>query len=598
MSFKLFFFQTKKVRSHADLDSQLVRSMMKSKQFFPGFRQWKYLNRLLTRTERILLRISLVIATVSVFFLAWAYYQNSTTVIAADGGSYTEGLVGSPQFINPILIQNNDVDRDLTRLIYSGLMMYDATRSIVPDLAESYEISEDQKTYTFHLRSGVRWHDGTPFGADDVLFTIESIQNPAWKSPLYVSFKDVKVEKVDDFTVRLTLPKSFAPFLDLMTIGILPKNVWGTIPPEQAPLALFNLKSIGTGAWKFKSLQKDRDGAVISYAVARNETYYGKSPYLEKMTFKLYPDADSAVQALKNRSVEGISALPRGLRDRLVKDADLKYYTFHVPQYTAIFFNPGKNKALASKEVRQALAYAVNRDRIISEVLGGEGSIVNSPLLPGFLGYDEYAPSYGYDIVKAESMLTKAGWKKNDASLWVSSVSSKDPLAITLVTAQQGELVKTAESIREDWRSFGITVDLQIVDPDRIKQEVIDPRAYDAFVYGEIIGSDPDPYPFWHSSQVRAPGLNLAQFSHEAADKLLEEARSIAQNAVRAEKYKAFQVILTEQEPAIFLYSPYYNYVVMKKIKGITDGKNIVYPSDRFVDSSFWHDKVTRAFGK
>ncbi len=610
-----FFSQwKKKTWSHASLDAKLVRSVMKFS--LPNIQQWKYLPRLLSVVEkRIVINLALCMM-VSASVLVWVSYAKGTYVIPASGGAYTEGLVGSPHYINPLFLQNNDVDRDLSSLLYSSLIRYDQHREPVGDLADHYDVSADGKIYTFVLRSGVRWHDGESFSADDVLYTFGKIQDPSLKSPLYVSFKDVKIEKKDERTITFTLAKPFAPFLDLMTVGILPGHIWKDIPNEQIPLAAYNLKPIGTGPWKFKTLQKEKDGSIISYTVGTNESYYGDVPLMEKMTFKFYSDTDTAVQALKNRNVQGISFLPRELRDRLKKDSELAYYNFHLPQYTVLFYNPDKKQDLASKHVRQALAHAIDKDRIVSSVLGGEGSVIGGPILPGFIGYDDSLKSPSFDLSQAAKILTDNGWKKNESGAWYqektvkerktvttigkrgnkiskvvtqSVVKASQPLSLTIVTADQDELVKTARIVEEGWKALGVIVDVQITDPATIKQEVIDPRAYEVFVYGEIIGSDPDLYPFWHSSQVRAPGLNLAGYVNTTTDKLLEEARITTDKQKRSDMYKKFQKILVEETPAVFLVNPSYNYVVEKKVKGITDNKYIVYPSDRFVDASQWH---------
>lgn len=615
-----FLSQWKKKKwSHASLDAKLVRSVTKFS--LPSAKQWKYLPRLLSVGERRVAAFLVVCMAVSAGFIMWSAYITGTSVSAAPGGTYTEGLVGSPQYINPLFLQNNDVDRDLSSLVYSSLIKYNERREPVGDLADHYEVSTDGKTYTFALRSDVLWHDGEKFNADDVVFTFSKIQDPAFKSPLYVSFKDVKIEKKDDQTIVFTLSKPFAPFLDSLTVGIVPNHIWKDISNEQTLLAAYNLKPIGTGPWKFKTFQKEKDGTIVSYTLDGNESYYGAKPLLEKMTFKFYPDTDAVVQALKNRNVQGISFLPRELRDRLKKDSDLSYYNFHLPQYTALFYNPDKKKELASKPVRQALALAIDKDRIVSQVLGGEGSVIAGPILSGFIGYDESLKAVPFDLEKAAELLTKDGWKKNESGAWYqertvkerktvtatnargrkiskvvtqSSVKASQPLALTIVTADQDELVKTARIIEEDWKALGIIVDVQISDPGQIKKEVIDPRIYDVFVYGEIIGSDPDLYPFWHSSQARAPGLNLASFSNSTTDKLLEDARITADPQKRSEMYKKFQKILAEEQPAVFLVNPSYNYVVEKKVKGIGDNKYIVYPSDRFIDASSWHVNVNR----
>lgn len=610
--------------AHKKIEKKLVYSASSGKKI-PSVKQLKYIGRVLPPLQMWVLRVVAIILVANIMFLGWKYYQAHTTAIAKAGGGYTEGLVGSPQYINPLFLQNNDVDRDMAKLMYSGLTKYDNNRVITPDLAEKYELSSDGKTYTFYLRKDVKWQDGEPFTASDVAFTIARIQDPATKSPLYLSFRDVKINKVDDHTIQLGLPKPFAPFLDLTTIGILPQHIWADVASENFSNVPQNIKPIGTGAWKFKALQKGRDGDIRSYTLEKNESYYGQQPYLNTITLKFYPDVDSAVQALKNRKVDGISFLPRDLRSTLEKETDLVYYTFNLPQYTSIFFNQAANADLKSKAVRQALALAIDKDRIVREVLNNEGEVIGAPILKGFLGYYEEVKKYPFDLSKAGDLLEAAGWKKDTDGSWfveqevtvpptdaekeLAAKEKKDPpkdkiekqkhvLRVVLVTVNQPENAKAAQIAKEGWESAGIKVELRLVDSSRVKPEVIDTRDYHAFLYGEIIGSDPDLYPFWHSSQTRPPGLNLAIFSNPEADKLLVDARQISDPEKREGMYKKFQDILAEEVPAVFLYNPNYNYVVSKKVRGITDEKHIVDPSDRFNDISYWHVKTKRIWNQ
>jgi len=252
------------------------------------------------------------------------------------GGEYIEGLIGSPRFINPILAQT-DADKDLSKLIFSGLLKYDEHRRLVPDLAESYQISEDELVYTFYLRKDVIWHDGRPFKADDIIFTVASIQDPEFSSPLSRSFRGITAEKIDDYTISFTLKESFAPFLGLLTFGILPEHLWYSIPPVNADLTELNKIPVGTGAWKFEKFTKDKTGIIKSYVLKKNDAYYGEKSYIDSIIFKFYGDFISAVDALKSKNVQGIAYLPKELFNDLSKYKNLNYQNLDQPQYTAIF---------------------------------------------------------------------------------------------------------------------------------------------------------------------------------------------------------------------------------------------------------------------
>lgn len=610
-----FFGRLKKQHSITLLDRKLVASQLPSK--FPSLKQLKYMKHVLSRWEMLIASGALVVFLCSGLYIAWNLFSLGLKEVPQKGGTYTEGLIGSPQYINPLFLQHNDVDRDLVSLVYSGMIRFSKDRKIIPDLATRYEISPDGKVYTFTLRKDVVWHDGKPFSARDVVFTLEKIKDPHVKSPSLISFKDVKVEQIGDDTVRLILDKPFVPFLDLATLPIIPEHIWNTVSSESFHLAAYNLKPIGTGPWKFQSLKRDKDGAILSYTLSHNDEYYQEKAYVDKLHFKFYPDNDSAIQSLKNGQVDGVSFLPRSLRDRLKKQSNVSYYTFNLPQYTSLFFNQQKNQFLSDISLRRALAYAIDKETMVREVLAGEGVVIHAPLLEHYIGYHKDIRTYPFDPAQAVLELEKGGWKRNTEMKWEKNNSAtgnqkqvtskknnqdketdvlknKKGLTITLTTVQNPEGVALAEQIKKNWNAIGIDVDIVLSDPSRVKQEIIDPRNYEVFLYGEIIGSDPDLYPFWHSSQILSPGLNLSLFSSKTADKLLEEGRRTSDDQERARVYRKFQELLIEELPAIFLFNPSYNYVVSKRIRGIEDNKQIIYPSDRFIDSVHWYIKTKR----
>ncbi len=565
----------------SNLDKKLALSLNQTR--LPSLKQLKYLNRFLSKTETRIIKVLSLIVTLSLIFIGVNLYLNHVVTVPAEGGEYTEGLVGSPRYLNPLLAPANDVDLDISSLVFSGLFRRDKNLTLVPDLATAYNLSQDQKIYTVSLRKSVKWNDGENLNADDVVFTFEGIQNPDFHSPLAPEFRGVKLEKVDDYTIKFTLPEPYEPFLNNLTFGILPKHLWSEIAPINANLAEYNQKPVGSGLFQFKSLTKDRLGQIISYSFIRNESYYGTKPYLKKITFKFYPDFKSAVQALKGKEIDGLNFLPKEF-EGTIKTKGLAYYSFELPEYTALFFNPKNNDALKDKTVRQALAYGIDRQKMIDEILKGEGRIVNGPILPGFLGFNPDIKQYNYDPKTAGDLLDRAGWKLESGLR-----KNKDKnLEITLTTVDQPENYRVLELIKKNWEGLGIKINLQVVPVNLIRKEIIKPRNYNILLYSEIIGSDPDPFPFWHSSQVRDPGLNLAAILNRRVDQLLEDARKTNDPEVKKTKYLEFQNILAEEVPAIFLYNPIYTYVATDKIRGI-ELKRIIIPSDRFIGIENWY---------
>ncbi|MEK7665286.1 MAG: ABC transporter substrate-binding protein, partial [Patescibacteria group bacterium] len=224
----------RKGQTTQDLTKQTVFHVAKTRAM-PSWEQWKHVPHLLTATERLIGRIALVLVIVSSLTLIGRYLLLNQTIVPAVGGEYTEGLIGMPQFVNPLYAVTSDVDNDLTRLVFSGLMKYEPGVGLVGDLAESYDLSDDGKTYTFVLRDGARWHDGNPVRIADIIATFSMMQSPEYKSPLSVTFSDISIEQVDERTVQFMLTEPFAPFLSALTVGIMPSHIWATIPARSAP---------------------------------------------------------------------------------------------------------------------------------------------------------------------------------------------------------------------------------------------------------------------------------------------------------------------------------------------------------------------------
>lgn len=598
---------------------------------------------------------------ISASFWLWRFFYSHIVSFPTMGGVYTEGLVGAPIYMNPIL-QTTDVERDLNALIFSGLMKRDKKQQLNADLAESYEISEDQKTYIFKLRKEIVWHDGEKFSADDVIFTIESIQNPKYKSPLFVSFGGIAINKIDDWTIKFTLNEPYAPFLNILTAGILPKHIWSNVEPSSANLSRYNLEPIGTGAWKFSKLAKDKaDGSIKSIEFEKFKNYHTATPYLKKLIFKFYPDFIQAIDALKNKNIQGLGFISNEDKGKIGKLKYVNLKTLNLPQYTAIFLNQKNNNSLRDINVRQALAFSIDKNLIIEKALSSDGEMIDAPILNGFIGYNPNIEKYKFDIVKANQILDNNKWervsseeiitareveyakeiknfekqikdKKDNIAAKQTSVQSgisaftleelefkkektmerlgnldklkeqkfyrkrgEQFLNIKLTTIDRAENIITAELIKKMWSKIGVEVEVDIVDKSRIQKDVIQPRNYESLLFGEVIGFDPDPYPFWHSSQNQNFGLNLSVFSNKDVDQLLEDARKTDNEQTRNDKYIHFQNILAKELPAIFLYSPTYLYPLSEKIKGF-DISRISIPSDRFNNLDEWYLKTNNAF--
>lgn len=571
---------------------------------FPTIAQWRYFSQLLSRFERILLQVCVLLIVVSAIAASWRAYDRATVVVPQTGGTYTEGLVGSPRYINPVLAPLSDVDSDLSALLYPGLFKHNDQQQLQPDLITNYVISEDQLTYTFYLRSDVKWHDGEQLNSDDVLFTIGVIQDPLAQSPLRSSFDGVTATKIDDFSFSLKLKEPFAPFLTSLTFGILPQHIWFSIPTQNITLTGLNLQPVGAGPFQFESLTKDQAGNIKSFKMVRNDDYYGQKPYIDEMNFLFYPDISTATEALQDKKIEGLAFLPQESKQMVTdKNEDVIFHSMRIPQYTAVFFNQKKSEVLRDKSVRIALATAVDRDAIIQEALGGLGEAIYTPILPGYVGHNAEIDKHPFDIEKSKKILDDAGWKfpatipdengdgQPDA---VPREKNGVKLEFSVSTVELPEYQTTMAILQKKWGEIGVKVNINTYSAEDIQNIVIKNRDYDALLFGEIIGSDPDPYAFWHSSQQEHPGLALAIFRDKDIDGLLTGGRKTSNEEERRLLYFNFQNNLANELPTIFLYNPLYSYAQHKKVKGIPEQQYIVVPADRFSGVTNWYIKTDR----
>ncbi|MFH2105311.1 MAG: ABC transporter substrate-binding protein [Parcubacteria group bacterium] len=557
--------------------------------------KWKFIIRVLSKPERIIIYVAILAVLGALGWLGWDFSWQHIKTEPKGGGHYIEGTAGEPQYINPLYSQGSDTDMDITRLVFSSLMEYNRQQELVPDLAESYEVSEDEKNYTFHLRQNAYWHDGEQLTADDVVFTVQTIKNPSYQSVLLGNFQDVAIEKVDDFTVKFTLTgESLSPFLkENTTFGIIPKHIWQEIIPANVLLTEYNLSPVGSGPYVFSEYKKDkRSGIIDSYTLVKNNNYHQESPFIDKITFKFFDDYATAVNSYNAGEINGISYLPPEEKENISKKAqeNITTYNLKLPRYYALFFNQPKNSLLKSKEVRKALAYGTNREEIITQIFNGEGVRIDSPILESFLGHNPDSKKYEYDKDQANNILNEDDW--DDINEEGYRHDGDTILEFTITTTDQEEFYKLAELLQKQWKEIGVKVNIEPIDPTELQTEYIKPRNYEILLYGQLIGHDPDPYSFWHSTQRQDPGLNLTSFKDSTADDLLETARKTSKEEERIKKYLHWQNIITEELPALFLCSPTYAYAVDKSVQGI-ELEYITVPSDRFANVTNWYMEIS-----
>lgn len=526
---------------------------------------WKHLD----FKERIWFGVFIIVILFSISFLIGNFYRSQTKIIQVFGGSYVEGLPESPHNLNPVL-STNDADRDLSRLIFSSLIKYNDEGNLVPDLASSYQISKDGKTYNIKLKSGVSWHDGKPFTSEDVIFTINAVQNSEYASPLRTGWQGVKVEAPDENTVIINLKTPYSAFIEnLALLGILPKHIWRAVVPQNFPLAEFNLKPIGTGPYKFAKLQKDPLGRIILINLIANKNYFTAPPLIKNITLKFYLSEEEAVSAFNRKEIDGLLLQTAQNKNQLRGLNNSSVFSLPSLRVYALFFNTD-DKILKDKNVRLAINYAINREEILKKLLSGDGKIAVGPIPPGLLGSSPNLESYSYNPEKTKEILEKDGWVKDETGVYKKKLGKDKeptPLKFSIITTRSIQLVATL--IRDYLKNSGIENELKITSLGELQQNYLKTKSYNAVLIGESYSNSVDPYTFWHGAAIKDPGLNISLYNNRKVNKILEDARKISDPIKKAAKLEDFQKLVLGDAPAVFLYNPNYIYVIKNNVKNV-----------------------------
>lgn len=541
---------------------------------------WKVFS-LMGKKEKIVFFSLLAAAAVAFLWAGRNFYYAATVPAPALGGNYTEGFLGQANYLNPVLAHDEN-DLSLNHLIFSGLYKYDGQGNLVPDLADGFpKISEDQKQYTVSLKKNVQWHSGKEFKADDVVFTVATIKDPNFKSPLRSSWASTGVEKIDDFTVKFTTKEVSGPFINYLTLPILPVSVWSKVAAQNFPLSELNLKAVGTGPYAVSEIKKLSSGKIQSITLESFSNYYAGKPKIDSLTVKFYDQPQDLVNALHSGEIDGFGYSPFDENISLKEESDLKIWSLPLPQYQVIFFNL-KNPALADQKVRAALSALIPRQDIVERAFGGHAKPVSSLFsfyLPASNGKTAAAAN-------AEDYLLAAGWKRDPATdKWT---KNGQPLELRLYTNDFLPNARAAEILSQAFREFGVNVSLNILPSSQLAENNIKTRDFDILLFGQKFGADPDPFAFWHSSQINYPGLNLSGFADNEADKLITSARTTTDQNLRQQKYLQLDDLLSEKLPMVFLNQTTYSYAVSSKIKGVSLTK-LYDPSSRFFDTANWY---------
>lgn len=575
------------------MSSKYIRLNVDKSADAPTAGEFFQLTRLATKKEKYtvlaLLLIGAIAITLSIIFIS----QSFLVTVPSAGGELHEGIIGVPRFNNPLLA-TSDSDRDLVALVYSGLLRSDESKGFVPDLAKEYSVSSDGLQYTFTIRPDALWHDGVSVTAKDVVFTVLLAQDNLIKSPKRANWDGVKVEAVDDQTVRFTLSKPYAPFLENATLGILPEHIWNAVTPEEFALSVHNQNAIGSGPYKILEIKNDSAGIPNEIDLVANSDFVLGKPFITNIKLHFYQNEDKLLAAFKSGEVKSASGISSEYASAQEK-AGTTIISAPLYRVFGIFINTNQTGILSDAKIRKALDIAAPRTEIVNLALHGFGSLRSSPF---GMRAEESGETLDDKLTRAASILDEDGWKMDEAT-GIRSKKDKN-LEITLSTSDSPELKTAATVLADTWKKLGVNVVVKVYEPSDLTTNIIRPRKFDALLYGEVMGHFPDPYAFWHSSQRLDPGLNISSYTNPIADKALTIAREEADLAVRKEQYKILEKELATDLPAIFLYAPHYIYLPQQGVQGVTI-HSVSTASDRFLNINHWFietDKVWTIFAK
>lgn len=506
---------------------------------------------------------ALLIGASAVFVAALVAYsllaiQTKTYVAAARGGEYREGIVGQPVFINPVMPATS-VDRDIARITFSS----------VAQVAESVKRSDDGTVWNVRLKENVFWQDGRRLTSDDIIFTLEVIQDPDSRSPLAASFQGVAAERVSELEVQFVLQSPYA-FFDtdhLQNLGIIPKHIFGDIPVQNMRLSAFGLRPVGSGPYRVESFEKDSEGIITSMTMEANEKYFEGEPYIQTLTLKFYKDVDEVIRAYNLGQIDGFeisTAEPLAESDIRIRH---RAYYLTSPRYYAVFINQSlAPEALQNIEVRRALSGVVDRNRIVRDVFLSQATPAFGPTAKA----ENPAEEYNTELLK--------------------------DLELNLAVPEEPFLIKTAQILKENWEAYGAKVTVNVFSLRAIQEEVLKESNYELILFGNITKENQDLFAFWHSSQRFFPDQNLALYKDDTVDTLLEEYRTTFDPDKRSELLGRVSNAITGDIPAIFLYSPRYVYVAVPRLGGFDEGMAMNTSADRFRNIEKWYVETKRVF--
>jgi peptide/nickel transport system substrate-binding protein len=506
----------------------------------------------------------------------------------AYGDTFIEASIGDIGGLIPTLTSDQS-SYEVGGLIYDGLIKTDKDLNLAPAMAQSWTYSRDCLDLTFRLRRDIKWHDGYPFTAADVVFTYEAMINPKTPAPFKEGFLLVKsVDVPDPYTVRVHYDKPYARAVETWGTSILPKHLLqsfadaGTL--RESPQ---NSQPVGTGPYRFQEWKPGEKVVLVS-----NPDYYEGRPYLSRIVYRVIPSQATIFLELKANGVDYVNTLTGIQYARQTEYPAFRkaYHKFRYPasDYTFLGFNL-KDPRFADRRVRQAFAHAINKQELIDGVRLGLAREATGPIRPGTWAYTDKVPRFDYDPEKAKALLAEAGWKDRDGDGVVEDSTGKR-FTLTIRTNQgNDERKKIAEIVQQRLKEIGVQADIQLIEWAAFIKEFVKPRRFEVVVLGLGTGIDPDQYVVWHSSQRGPDQMNRTGYDNPEVDRLLEAGRTSCVQSERVRYYHRIQEILAGDLPMIFLYYRDALPVVASRIRGV-----IPSPSGIMYNFNEWYVPKTQ----
>jgi ABC-type transport system substrate-binding protein len=637
----------------------------------PSANQWLQFFKVLDKKEKYTFFGLLFIFLSSLLFLTITFYHKNTNIVPSNTGSIKIGMLGQPQFINPLYAFSSDVDCALVELTFSSLMDYDVYGNVIPNLIKDYRTTNNGQTIEFSLKENAKWSDGKSITMDDVIFTIRLVQDSDYLSPLRANWQGVEVEKTSDYKGIIKLKQPYSAFLEaLASLRIMPEHIWqnATVQAITGNTEYNLISPIGSGPYTIKKVDQRKDKTVKSITMIANKDYYDGQPHIQKVEVIFFDKQEDLANSLKKGAIDA-AELENSTKTDLSQFKNFDQYILQTTNYFSVFLNNTRDP-FKNLSIRTAIAMAVDKQELVDKALNGKGETIDSPLLPSFYGFSESKNIIAYNVDEANNLFDKEGFilkdglrqrtlqkaatfqfkqtmqlgNKNTSVQKLQECLAQDPdvypngtisgnfgeetkkaviafqekykddilvpnglsagtgkvsastikklneicftvpdqttsLSFKIKTSNHPALIVAANTLKDQWQKVGIQATVEVLDNTEMKR-VIRERDFDALLFGEKLGAIPDPLPYWHSSQVIDPGLNLSLYTNSDLDALLEKQRSYSDynNPDRTKTLESIQDTLTSAAPAVYLYTSDYIYITNKKIQGIK--------TNRIVDSS------------